>query len=449
GKLLHGLARGAEIAADIAAPGLTQAIPGTPERMARQQAATQGNIAQDTSLATAREAEEAKTPAAEGTLKEATQGGMIDPLHPELGPQQALYNDKTGKVEYKGQMPPKEGAANALATPAALADVDTRIKNNPSLTPAQQEQLQFPPNYKPTAKDVTERLANVKDIEDAARQGKQDEFNNGIRKLTEENANLMTQAHLQDLQDKKQAADAKAAQSADVATVGLYAQENYADAMQDWYKSGHFAKDSGFVTEIVDKERSGQGAFGPATGGAVVGSLFGPEGTAIGAGVGALTGLFAGPINGYLDTLKKQGISDEGYAAMQAYFNTLPARFAYEVGVQGISATALRSSQLIQKVLQTVPPPNTPEKVFNNSWKQYYNPMARLTNGKVKLTAPKGYVPPTKEEIYPSKAKPEEAAAATTGVPKGSVGTAPDVHGKLYYHDAQGNVLGEVPDNKK
>ena len=51
GKLLHGLARGAEIAADIAAPGLTQAIPGTPERMARQQAATQGNIAQDTSLA--------------------------------------------------------------------------------------------------------------------------------------------------------------------------------------------------------------------------------------------------------------------------------------------------------------------------------------------------------------------------------------------------------------
>ena len=396
----------------------------------------------DTALETAREAEEAKTPAAEGTLKEVTQGGMIDPLHPELGPQQALYNDKTGKVEYKGQMPPKEGAANALATPAALADVDTRIKNNPSLTPAQQEQLQFPPNYKPTAKDVTERLANVKDIEDAARQGKQDEFNNGIRKLTEENANLMTQAHLQDLQDKKQAADAKAAQSADVATVGLYAQDNYKDAMQDWYKSGHFAKDSGLVTEIVNKEHSGQGAFGAATGGAVVGSLFGPEGTAIGAGVGAIAGLIAGPVNGYLDTLKKQGISDEGYAAMQAYFNALPARFAYEVGVQGLSATALRSSQLIQKVLQTVPPPNTPERAFDNSWNQYYNPMARLTNGKVKLTAPKGYVPPTKEEIYPSKEKAAETAAANQKYNVGQQVTQGDKTYTITSVDANGNVTG-------
>jgi len=448
GKLLHGLARTGEIAADIAMPGLTQAIPGTPERMAREQRSTQANIQADQPMLTAQQAEEAKTPAAEGSLKEATQGGMIDPLHPELGPQQALYNDKTGKVEYKGQMPPKEGAANAPATAAQLADVDTRIKNNPSLTPVQQEQLQFPPNYKPTAKDVTERLANVKDIEDAARQGKQDEFNNGIRKLTEENTNLMTQAHLKEIEEKQQAADAKSAQNADVSTVGLYTQENYADAMKGWYKSGNFAKDSGLVTEIVNKEHSGQGAFGAATGGAVVGSLFGPEGTAVGAGVGAIAGLIAGPVNGYLDTLKKQGISDEGYAAMQAYFNTLPARFAYEVGVQGLSATALRSSQLIQKVLNTVPPPNTPERAFDNSWNQYYKPMARLTNGKIKLTAPKGYVPPTKEEIYPSKAKPEEAAASA--VPEGAREQAQDPNtGKWYYHDGKGNVLGEVPETKK
>jgi len=55
GKLLHGLARGAEIAADIAAPGLTQAIPNTPERMAREQAGTQGNIQADTALASQEE----------------------------------------------------------------------------------------------------------------------------------------------------------------------------------------------------------------------------------------------------------------------------------------------------------------------------------------------------------------------------------------------------------
>jgi hypothetical protein len=391
-------------------------IPGTDLNKRVQEGGLQRQTQADVQEATAREAEENKaTPGAVGTLKEATQGGMIDPLHPELGPQQALYNDKTGKVEYKGQMPPKEGAENGPATPAELADVDTRIKNNPSLTPEQQEQLQFPPNYKPTSKDVKERLANVKDVEDAARQGKQDEFNNGIRKLTEENTNLMVKAHLQEMEEKRQANEAKAAQSADVATAGLYTQENYRDAMKDWYKSGNFAKDSGLVTEIVNKEHSGQGAFGAATGGALVGSIFGPEGTAIGAGVGALTSLFAGPANGYLDTLKKQGISDEGYNAMQAYFNTLPARFAYEVGVQGLSATALRSSQLVQKVLNTVPPPNTPESSFDSNFAQYYNPMKRLTEGKVKLTAPKGYVPPSREELYPPKAAARQGSAPKQG----------------------------------
>jgi hypothetical protein len=229
----------------------------------------------------------------------------------------------------------------------------------------------------------------------------------------------MVKAHLQEMEDKRQANEVKAAQSADVATSGLYTQENYRDAMKDWYKSGSFAKDSGLVTEIVNKEHSGQGAFGAATGGALVGSIFGPEGTAIGAGVGALTSLFAGPANGYLDTLKKQGISDAGYNAMQAYFNTLPARFAYEVGVQGLSATALRSSQLIQKVLNTVPPPNTPESAFDSSFAQYYTPMKRLTEGKVKMTAPKGYVPPTKDELYPPKAKsetkPQENTAPSAG----------------------------------
>ena len=47
GKILHGLARTGEIAADIAAPGLTQAIPGTPERMAREQAGTQATLEKD------------------------------------------------------------------------------------------------------------------------------------------------------------------------------------------------------------------------------------------------------------------------------------------------------------------------------------------------------------------------------------------------------------------
>ena len=35
---------------------------------------------------------------------------------------------------------------------------------------------------------------------------------------------------------------------------------------------------------------------------------------------------------------------------MQAYFNALPARMAYEIGTQGVSASAVRFAQLIQRV---------------------------------------------------------------------------------------------------
>ncbi|MGA2160560.1 MAG: hypothetical protein ABSG90_15260, partial [Dehalococcoidia bacterium] len=158
---------------------------------------------------------------------------------------------------------------------------------------------------------------------------------------------------------------------------------------------------------------------------------------------GAIAGLIAGPVNGYLDTLKKQGISDEGYAAMQAYFNALPARFAYEVGVQGLSATALRSSQLIQKVLQTVPPPNTPQSAFDNSWKQYYTPMERLTKGKIQYTAPKGYTPPSKEEVYPkANAKGNEAAPAEQKFNVGQQVTQGDKTYTITSVDANGNVTG-------
>jgi hypothetical protein len=73
GKLLHGLARTGEIAADIAMPGLTQAIPGTPERMAREQKATQGTLDQDVAANTARMAEEAKADKTADTTGKTTQ----------------------------------------------------------------------------------------------------------------------------------------------------------------------------------------------------------------------------------------------------------------------------------------------------------------------------------------------------------------------------------------
>jgi hypothetical protein len=131
GRVEHGLARGAEIAADIAAPGLTQAIPGTPERMAREQAGTQKNMQEDTALQTARNAEENKADKTAAPIyKEATQGGLIDPKHPELGPQQAYVNqnDPTD-IKFSGNMPPKAGAEkDKPLTPQQIADTNAGFK---------------------------------------------------------------------------------------------------------------------------------------------------------------------------------------------------------------------------------------------------------------------------------------------------------------------------------
>jgi hypothetical protein len=134
GKIAHGLARTGEVAADIVSPGLMTAIPGTPERMARQQAATQGTLGQDVAANTARMAEEAKEskPSAQDTFKEATQGGITDPAHPELGPQQAYVDEHDPtKIHYLGPMPAKEGtAANTPAADADLADYKQRVANS-------------------------------------------------------------------------------------------------------------------------------------------------------------------------------------------------------------------------------------------------------------------------------------------------------------------------------
>jgi hypothetical protein len=66
-----------------------------------------------------------------------------------------------------------------------------------------------------------------------------------------------------------------------------------------------------------------------------------------------------------------------------------------------VSATALRSAQLIQKVLNTIPPPNTPEESFDRAFNNYYKPMEILTKGKVELIKPKNYVAPKKSDFYP------------------------------------------------
>jgi hypothetical protein len=105
GKLGHGLAMAGNIGLDVLAPKTAELIPGTQLNRMQQQAATERGIGED--VAAGAKADKA---AVLPNLKEATQGGMIDPKHPELGPQQALFNEKTGEVTYKGPMPPKVGS---------------------------------------------------------------------------------------------------------------------------------------------------------------------------------------------------------------------------------------------------------------------------------------------------------------------------------------------------
>ena len=73
--------------------------------------------------------------------------------------------------------------------------------------------------------------------------------------------------------------------------------------------------------------------------------------------------------------------------------------------------------------------------------------MKVLTDKKVELTAPKGYVPPKKEDIYPPKPKPTKEAAAP---PQGSTHTGrSSLDHKLYYLDANGKKLGAAPEPAK
>jgi hypothetical protein len=131
GKLGHGLAKAGEIAANVVAPGITAPISGSMVNRGIRQMNTQTDIDKDQPMLTAQQAEETK--ADKGSLapnyKEATQGGITDPAHPELGPQQAYVDEKDPtKVHYLGPMPAKEGAASAKpATDADIADYKQRI----------------------------------------------------------------------------------------------------------------------------------------------------------------------------------------------------------------------------------------------------------------------------------------------------------------------------------
>jgi hypothetical protein len=347
---------------------------------------------------------------------------------PTAAPVASAPASVAGPTAAAGQ--PRYGKPVEKELPASAADLGTltqAVNGGPYLTPEQKTSAAFPEGYVPTQNELKNRMDAVKNMETNARQGKQDEFNDNLRKIAAQNSALLSEAHLQDLADKKKKADAESVMTADSGYAGLYAQENYKEKAEAWHKSPNFAKDSGLVDSIVNQVH-GEGGLPSIGGGATIGALIGGvPGAAAGAAVPVLGNLIMPMAQGYLDAAKRQGISKEGYEAMQAYFNALPGRLAYEMNVQGIKAGMMRAREVINKVLQTVPPLNTPGDRFENAFSQYYGPMKELTERKAKLIAPAGYQPPARESLYPPEINAgRQQGALTVQAPNGKSYTFKD-----------------------
>jgi hypothetical protein len=219
------------------------------------------------------------------------------------------------------------------------------------------------------------------------------------------------------LSDKLRKESEADAQTATSGRMNLYAQDNYNDAVKAWHQrvpTSTYAKDNALITTLLNKEETGRGLLGGTVSGVAVGSLVGGvPGAIAGGGAAALANLMNGPSTAILDSLERQGISKEGYAAMQAYLNALPARMAWELTTGGQKASTMRFGQLILKVMQTVPAPNTPKGSWDRSFNMYYGPMSKSTELKEKtLRLPKDYQAPTKQDFYPP-----EAGAGGGGIP--------------------------------
>lgn len=133
GKLAHIAGTVGNIAGNIVAPSTMALIPGTAMNKAAKAGGLQKIALEEEKASTERDAEEnaADKSSAQPSWKEVT-NGAIDPRHPELGPQQAFYNEKDPtQMRFAGAVPPKEGAAASKpATVEDVADYKQRISNS-------------------------------------------------------------------------------------------------------------------------------------------------------------------------------------------------------------------------------------------------------------------------------------------------------------------------------
>ena len=235
----------------------------------------------------------------------------------------------------------------------------------------------------------------------------------------------LAEANAQDKHDKTLALNLT---NRNQAYIGLYQQEQYRDAVDDWQKSPNWTADIGIIDDLVNKQQGGGhlglGGLGTAVG-ALLGAGAGPAGVAAGAAAGELTSgvlnAIGGVANGYLTALKKSAISPEGYAAMQAYYNAMVSRVQYEMVTQHLPATAFRGAFFANKIMSTIPDPSTQRgKAFDDSFGKYYGPMKYQVTHQHWGALPKDSgVPPTREDI---EAQQKQAAAPSATAPTGASG---------------------------
>ena len=182
GKIGHIAAGIGNIAGDILAPKTMSLIPGTQLNKGLAANKLQEETQADQRAATASDVANAKEEPKAPSLHELT-GGAVDPQHPELGRQQALYNEKTGEISYKGPAKPEKLAASETpANDTQIAEATTQLPAiTRALTPDERKAFAFPTGYKPTVPEIkannelaskanAEKLAGNRDAFEKAKQ---------------------------------------------------------------------------------------------------------------------------------------------------------------------------------------------------------------------------------------------------------------------------------------
>lgn len=349
-----------------------------------------------------------------GATPAPAQGGVLGSITPQQGGGAlgSIPAAPTHTISKLGEKTPEE---DKPAEASAIQDVNAALQS-PYLTPEQQKTMAFPEGAKPTKGEVKERLARIDRMNEYARQGKQDQFNNEMKKIAAQTTQQLAQLNIQEKQQKlQQGVDAKT-QASNSDYYNLYDQDQYHDDVKAWHASGSFGKDSGLVNSKLNPDHGSSGGGG----GLGLGLIAKTPATMIGAmGIETVMSQASSVLEGYKQAAISAGISTEGQNAIQAYTQAVLSRIQFDMTHMGAKASTMRMRELMRLAVQNVPPPDLQEKDFDSRFQEY---RARM-EAPIKANTPKGFAPPANpyEGVNQQRKQEEEdESKARGGAPKGS-----------------------------